>query len=75
MRHFLPTPIAPAVLTKLLQAAHHAPSVGSCNRGGLFASATNLRKAIHALVNEERMHTAKAIGNTKTPHAWRSLCA
>ena len=28
MRHFLPTPIAPELLTKLLHAAHHAPSVG-----------------------------------------------
>jgi len=28
MRHFLPTPIAPDILQRLLEAAHHAPSVG-----------------------------------------------
>ncbi|MEK9939647.1 MAG: nitroreductase family protein, partial [Methylotenera sp.] len=28
MRHFLPTPVDPATLTRLLQAAHQAPSVG-----------------------------------------------
>ncbi len=28
MRHFLPTPIAPETLERILQAAHHAPSVG-----------------------------------------------
>ena len=28
MRHFLPDPVDPALLRRLLEAAHHAPSVG-----------------------------------------------
>jgi 5,6-dimethylbenzimidazole synthase len=67
MRHFLPTPIAPELLTKLLQAAHHAPSVGLMQPWRFIRiSDTNLRKAIHAQVNEERMKTAQAIGEFET---------
>lgn len=63
MRHFLPTPIAPELLTKLLHAAHHAPSVGLMQPWRFIRiSDVALRKKIHALVNEERMHTAQAIG-------------
>lgn len=67
MRHFLPTPIAPELLTKLLQAAHHAPSVGLMQPWRFIRiSDTNLRKAIHAQVNEERTKTAQAIGEFET---------
>jgi 5,6-dimethylbenzimidazole synthase len=67
MRHFLPTPIAPELLTKLLQAAHHAPSVGLMQPWRFIRiSDTQLRKAIHAQVNEERMKTAQAIGELET---------
>jgi 5,6-dimethylbenzimidazole synthase len=63
MRHFLPTPIAPELLTKLLQAAHHAPSVGLMQPWRFIRiSDVNLRKAIHKLVDEERIKTAQAIG-------------
>ncbi|HWU66002.1 MAG TPA: 5,6-dimethylbenzimidazole synthase [Methylophilus sp.] len=63
MRHFLPTPIAPELLQKLLQAAHHAPSVGLMQPWRFIRiSDTTLRQAIHALVDEERKHTAQAIG-------------
>lgn len=63
MRHFLPTPIAPELLTKLLQAAHHAPSVGLMQPWRFIRiSDSNVRQAIHAQVNEERMQTAQAIG-------------
>lgn len=63
MRHFLPTPIAPALMTKLLRAAHHAPSVGLMQPWRFIRiSDQSLRKAIHTLVNEERIHTAQAIG-------------
>jgi 5,6-dimethylbenzimidazole synthase len=63
MRHFLPTPIATALLTKLLHAAHHAPSVGLMQPWRFIrVSDTDLRKQIHALVNEERIKTAQAIG-------------
>jgi 5,6-dimethylbenzimidazole synthase len=67
MRHFLPTPIAPELLTKLLQAAHHAPSVGLMQPWRFIRiSDANLRKAIHAQVNEERIKTAHAIGEFET---------
>lgn len=67
MRHFLPTPIAPELLTKLLQAAHHAPSVGLMQPWRFIRiSDINLRKAIHAQVNEERIKTAQAIGEFET---------
>lgn len=64
MRHFLPTAIAPDLLTKLLQAAHHAPSVGLMQPWRFIRiSDPDLRLAIHAQVNEERIHTAQAIGS------------
>lgn len=67
MRHFLPTPIAPELLTKLLQAAHHAPSVGLMQPWRFIRiSNAQLRKKIHAQVNEERIKTAQAIGEYET---------
>ncbi|HSI25542.1 MAG TPA: nitroreductase family protein, partial [Methylotenera sp.] len=67
MRHFLSTPIAPELLTKLLQAAHHAPSVGLMQPWRFIRiSDSNLRKQIHRLVDEERANTAQAIGELET---------
>lgn len=67
MRHFLPTPIAPELLTKLLHAAHHAPSVGLMQPWRFIRiSDVHLRKKIHAQVNDERMKTAQAIGEYET---------
>jgi len=62
MRHFLPAPIAPELLTRLLQAAHHAPSVGFM-QPWRFIRITEfaLRTKIHALVEQERIATAKAL--------------
>ena len=66
MRHFLPTPIAPELLTKLLQAAHHAPSVGLMQPWRFIRiSDVALRKKIHQLVDEERAITAQAIGDVE----------
>lgn len=63
MRHFLPTPIAPEVLTNILQAAHQAPSVGLMQPWRFIRiTDINTRKAIHQLVDEERIQTAQAIG-------------
>jgi 5,6-dimethylbenzimidazole synthase len=63
MRHFLPTPIDAETLQKILQAAHHAPSVGLM-QPWRFIRITDktTRKAIHKLVDEERIKTAQAIG-------------
>ncbi|PKO91082.1 MAG: 5,6-dimethylbenzimidazole synthase [Betaproteobacteria bacterium HGW-Betaproteobacteria-1] len=63
MRHFLPTPVAPEVLGRILAAAHHAPSVGLM-QPWRFIRITNhgLRQDIHRLVDAERIRTAHAIG-------------
>ncbi len=66
MRHFLPTPIAPELLQKLLQAAHHAPSVGLMQPWRFIRiSDVALRKRIHVLVDAERKQTAEAIGEVE----------
>ncbi|MDZ7663656.1 5,6-dimethylbenzimidazole synthase [Thiohalophilus sp.] len=63
MRHFLPNPIDPTLLQRLLQAAHHAPSVGYM-QPWRFVRITdnNLRQNIHQLVDQERVTTAEALG-------------
>ena len=62
MRHFLSAPIAPEILTRLLDAAHHAPSVGFMQPWRFIRiTCPNLRKAIHSLVVQERIDTAKAL--------------
>ena len=62
MRHFLPDPVDPAVLTRLLQAAHHAPSVGFMQPWRFIRiTDTALRQAIHAMVEKERRATAVAL--------------
>jgi 5,6-dimethylbenzimidazole synthase len=63
MRHFLPTPLAPELLEKLLQAAHHAPSVGLMQPWRFIRiTSDTVRAKIHTLVDEERVATARAIG-------------
>ena len=63
MRHFLPLPVAPEILTKILQAAHHAPSVGLMQPWRFIRiSNVNTRNSIHQLVDKERIQTAQAIG-------------
>jgi len=62
MRHFLPDPIEPEILSSLLDAAHHASSVGFMQPWRFICiSCTDLRKAIHGLVEQERILTAKAL--------------
>jgi 5,6-dimethylbenzimidazole synthase len=62
MRHFLPDAIDPALLQRLLAAAHCAPSVGYM-QPWRFIRITDpaLRKGIYDLVEQERMLTAKAL--------------
>ena len=63
MRHFLPLPIEPQILQKILTAAHHAPSVGLMQPWRFIRISDNaIRKAIHKLVDDERIKTALAIG-------------
>lgn len=64
MRRFSPGAVVPeAVLARLLQAAHEAPSVGLM-QPWRFIRITNaaLRQRIHTLVNDERRRTAHALG-------------
>jgi 5,6-dimethylbenzimidazole synthase len=64
MRRFLPNATVPEdVLARLLQAAHAAPSVGLMQPWRFIQiTEAGLRKRIHALVDEERLHTAEALG-------------
>ena len=63
MRHFIPSPVAPEILTRILQAAHQAPSVGLMQPWRFIRiTETDIRNKIHLLVDEERILTAKAIG-------------
>jgi 5,6-dimethylbenzimidazole synthase len=63
MRHFLPTPVDPATLTRILQAAHQAPSVGLMQPWRFIrVTDSNIRNSIHQLVDDERKLTAQAIG-------------
>lgn len=64
MRRFIPRQtVSDDVLARLLQAAHAAPSVGLM-QPWRFIRVTNpdLRHRIHALVEEERRLTARALG-------------
>ncbi len=62
MRHFLSEPVAPEALSRLLDAAHHAPSVGFMQPWRFVRiTCPELRLAIHALVEQERLATAKAL--------------
>ncbi|WP_051240810.1 5,6-dimethylbenzimidazole synthase [Tepidiphilus margaritifer] len=63
MRHFLPDPVDPEILHRLLWVAHQAPSVGYM-QPWRFLRITDraLRQAIHRLVEEERQATARAMG-------------
>jgi 5,6-dimethylbenzimidazole synthase len=63
IRHFLDDPIDPAMLTRILQAAHLAPSVGFMQPWRFIRiTDTDLRTKIYQLVEQERIKTAKVLG-------------
>lgn len=63
IRHFKSDAIDPELLTRLLAAAHQAPSVGLMQPWRLIRiSDTQLRAQIHELVEAERRNTAAALG-------------
>ncbi len=81
MRHFFPDPIDPEILSRLLDAAHHAPSVGFMQQWRFVRiSCPDLRKAIHGLVEQERILTAKALNDRKDlntllfENTWNTPC-
>jgi 5,6-dimethylbenzimidazole synthase len=62
MRHFLSDPLDDALLERLLRAAHQAPSVGLMQPWRFIrVRALQLRQEIHALVETERVATARAL--------------
>lgn len=62
MRHFAGGVVADEVLLRLLRAAHHAPSVGFMQPWRFIRiRSPELREGIHALVEQERIETARAL--------------
>jgi 5,6-dimethylbenzimidazole synthase len=62
IRHFLPDPLSPELLARLLNAAHLAPSVGFMQPWRFIRiSDPGLRIAIHQMVEQERINTAHAL--------------
>ena len=63
MRHFAGGAVAPETLRRLLTAAHHAPSVGFMQPWRFIrVQDRSLREKLHALVERERIETARALG-------------
>ena len=63
MRHFAGGEVAPELLRRLLGAAHHAPSVGFMQPWRFIRiREPALRQRLHALVEQERVLTARALG-------------
>jgi len=63
MRHFAGGAVAPALLARLLGAAHQAPSVGLMQPWRfLRITDSSVRQRIQALVEDERVRTAEALG-------------
>ena len=62
MRHFLSDPVPPEMLTRLLQAAHLAPSVGFMQPWRFIRiTDPHLRSEMYQLVEAERIATAQAL--------------
>ncbi|WP_198086249.1 5,6-dimethylbenzimidazole synthase [Variovorax sp. E3] len=63
MRHFAGGQVAPEVLRRLLDAAHHAPSVGFMQPWRFIrVRGEALRQQLHHVVEQERVLTARALG-------------
>ncbi|MDB5884378.1 MAG: cob(II)yrinic acid a,c-diamide reductase [Polaromonas sp.] len=63
MRHFSGGSVADDLLQRLLSAAHHAPSVGFMQPWRFIrVRSQSMREGVHALVEQERVLTAQALG-------------
>ena len=63
MRHFRPDAVEPEILHRLLDAAHHAPSVGFMQPWRIVrVTEPGRRTSLHACVERERVLTANALG-------------
>ena len=66
MRHFVPGPVDPEVLRRLLDAAHHAPSVGYMQPWRIVrVTDAPVRQALRDAVEQERIKTADALGKRR----------
>ena len=66
MRHFVPVPVDPEVLRRLLDAAHHAPSVGYMQPWRIVrVTDASVRQALRDAVERERIKTADALGKRR----------
>ncbi|MEX3790426.1 5,6-dimethylbenzimidazole synthase [Paraburkholderia sp. BR14374] len=66
MRHFVPDPVDPGVLRRLLDAAHHAPSVGYMQPWRIVRiTDAALRTGLRDIVERERLATADALGKRR----------
>jgi 5,6-dimethylbenzimidazole synthase len=66
MRHFVRGSVAPEVLERLIDAAHHAPSVGYMQPWRIVRiTDPAVRLALHAAVERERIKTADALGQRR----------
>jgi 5,6-dimethylbenzimidazole synthase len=66
MRHFLPDPVDDDVLARLLDAAHHAPSVGFMQPWRIIRiTDPDLRATLADIVERERIATADALGERR----------
>lgn len=67
MRHFCADAVDPDIIKRMLIAAHQAPSVGLMQPWRfLQVSDSSLRQQLYQLVDEERLHTAQAMGERKS---------
>ena len=67
MRHFIPDKVDTAILERILDAAHNAPSVGLMQPWRFIRiSDLHLRQRIYDLVQQERLKTADALGERDT---------
>jgi 5,6-dimethylbenzimidazole synthase len=63
MRHFAGGQVAPELLRRLLEAAHHAPSVGFMQPWRFIRIRDGaLRQRLHDVIERERVLTARALG-------------
>tara|TARA_R110000851_G_scaffold153627_1_gene295614 strand:+ start:1009 stop:1671 length:663 start_codon:yes stop_codon:yes gene_type:complete len=67
MRHFIADPIDQDILRRLFEAAWQAPSVGLMQPWRMIRiTDTGIRNAIHQIVENERVLTAKALGERES---------
>lgn len=74
IRHFSPKPIPPDVIMKILEAAHHAPSVGFMQPWNfILIRSQEIRKQIHALFEETNEKELAKLTDSDRHHLYRTL--